>query len=359
MATVAAWMLGLLLLSVLAGPELPWHRNWYRWDADSYEAIWASGYLAKPHLIAFPPLFSLLSGSLASLTTLPFHIAAMALNAACVLASTWLLTRIISAQFGLPAGFSVAALMTAPAAYFLLASYSDALFLYVFLHIMWLVGKNPRQLSRGEHVLLLLLLFCAPLVRVTGAVFVLLLLLGRWQALAAGAGGMVWMSLNHSLTGNALAFMEIQSLFGMPEGHLLDGARDAWQGLVSASAASLGDLGWWQRHLLPCLALGLALPLLLWLAWQRQWAWLIVITALILVSHNQAFWRSVVRYDLPLWPLLPLPWVALWQHWQADAPRRPLVLSLAPAALIAGLLLVGGVLQFINAQLFLRGGWTF
>ncbi len=351
------WVAAMLVLGQTVGAATPWHQNWYRWDADSYQAIWDLGYAAKTHLIAFPPLFPLLAGSISALSTWPFGVSAMLVNVAALLGAGWVLSRILRDSFELPGAWASLLIACSPALYFALAPYSDALFLYVFLHASWLLTRPAHQLSRGDHALLLILLFCAPLVRITGVIFAPLVLAGRWHALATGAGGMVWMAINYSVTGSATAFMGVQAAFGMPEGTLIDGLRGCWNGLWFVPGNINGFTSWVQLHLMPMSILLCFVATAVWLAVRRQWLWLYLLTAVLMVSHNQAFWRSVVRYDLLIWPFLFLPWLHIWKRLNTSA--APSIGTALPVLLLSLIMLFGWITQFANVHLFLRGGWTF
>ncbi len=355
--TLGLWVAVALAIGAVSGNHAPWYLNWYRWDAESYQAIWDHGYAAKAHLIAFPPLFPVLAGGLGTLTGLHFAVAGMLINIAALLGCGLLLARILEDSFQLPGTWAPLLLGSSPALYFALAPYSDLLFMYVFLHAAWLLSRPEHQLSRTEHLLLLALLFCAPLIRITGVIFAPLLLRGRWHALASCAGGMAWMAINYSVTGSALAFMEIQSAFGMAEGALVEGLRHSWGGLSVLPTTTNALYDWMQWHLLPISILAVFAVTALWLLATRRWLWLYLLTAVVLLSHNQAFWRSVVRYDLLVWPFLFAPWLSAWQR--LSRPPWPHPGTAIPAAAVGVLLLAGAVTQYANAVRYVQGGWAF
>jgi len=355
--TLGLWVAAMLALSAVYGAHSPWYLNWHRWDAESYLAIWDHGYRAKDHLIAFPPLFPLLTGTLSALTGIHFGVAAMLINSAALIGSGLVLARILEDSFQLPGSWAALVLASAPALYFTLAPYSDVLFMYVFLHAAWLLSRPEHSLNRAEHLLLLVLLFSAPLIRITGVVFAPLVFIGRWQALACCAGGMVWMALNFSVTGSAIAFMETQAAFGMPEGNLIDGLLYAWGGLDRLPTTLNGVYDWAQWHLLPMGILACYAFTALWLATTRRWLWLYLLTTVVLISHNQPFWRSVVRYDLLIWPFLFAPWLRAWQG--LNRPPLPHVSTAIPALAVSTLLITGIIAQVAHALRFVQGGWTF
>ncbi len=353
------WLMGLWLAAIIGlswglGPEPGWFADWDRWDGLWYRSIWEAGYAAQPHTIAFPPLYSLLVGTLSSLSGLDFARVAMLLNLVALLGAMRALEGIYRDRFGLDPAPVRPFLLCFPALYFVLAPYSDTLFLWLTLQVIALLSR-PAPLGRGEQLLLLGLLFAAPLLRISGVIFLLLLLAGRWQALATGAGIALWLQINYAVAGTPLAFLAVQSEFLMAEGHLLDGLRGAWGGLAHLPPPA-DWVDWSQRHLAPIALLALALPLLAWLAWRRDWLLLGLLFALLALSHNQSFWRSTVRYDFPIWPLLPAPLLAL-RAW-AQARGRPRLAGLALGAVLL-LALGGAVLQWAYTQIFVRGGWAF
>lgn len=353
------WLIGLWLAAVIGlswglGPEPGWFADWDRWDGLWYRSIWEAGYAAQPHTIAFPPLYSLLVGTLSSVSGLDFARVAMLLNLLALLGAMRAMEGIYRDRFGLDPAPARPFLLCFPALYFVLAPYSDTLFLWLTLQVIALLSR-PAPLGRGEQLLLIGLLFAAPLLRISGVIFLLLLLAGRWQALATGAGIALWLQINYAVAGTPLAFLAVQSEFLMAEGHLLDGLRGAWGGLAHLPPPA-DWVDWSQRHLAPIALLALALPLLAWLAWRRDWLLLSLLFALLALSHNQSFWRSTVRYDFPIWPLLPAPLLAL-RAW-AQARGRPRLAGLALGAVLL-LALGGAVLQWAYTQIFVRGGWAF
>lgn len=334
------------------GPEPGWVADWRRWDGHWYQSIWENGYAAAEHTIAFPPIFSVLAGSLSKLSPLSFAESALVINLCALAAAGRALGQIYQYRFGQPQGPAQLFLLSFPALYFALAPYSDTIFLFVSLQIIALIS-SPQPLSRSEHVALLMLLFCAPLIRITGVVFAGLLIFGYWQAIAAVAGVAVWLQINHTLGGSALAFIEVQSQFLMPDGGLFQGLKGAWAGLIHGTDVR-GWVSWTQLHLIPIVTLLLIGNTLLWLARRRDFVLLYLLLAITLISHSQSFWRSVVRYDMPLWPFLAAPLLAV----VAQPGSSPIQKRLAMTTLIA-IGLTSLAFQALYAHLFVRGGWTF
>lgn len=146
----------------------------------------------------------------------------------------------------------------------------------------------------------------------------------------------------------------------MPEGGPLTGLSHALSGLQHWPQGD-GYSDWTRMHLLPIGILILTGVLVAWLAARREWVLLQTLLAIVLISHSQAFWRSVVRYDMPIWPFLAAPLLSVLQTiGEKDRVTnldRSLRWAVSATLLILGV--AGLVLQGSYAHLFVRGGWTF
>lgn len=356
----AAWVM--LLYAVTGGGAItPWVEGWGRWDAHLYLRIWQQGYGADPALTAFPPGFAWLSGALAAVLPLSFFGAGSVISLVSLVMAGSVLAAMVKRDFGVPGTWVFAFWLCGPATYFALAPYSDLLFCaLLFSAWYWLTAP---ALTRSEQLLLIAVLFALPLVRITGLALLVLLLLRRWQTLALLPGFGVFLWLNHQTTGNAFHFLAVQSQFLMPDGHVLDGLRRASNGLLPAPPveSTVPFLQWLQLKAVPMAQLLLLALTAGWLAWRRHGVLALSLIAIVLMSHNQGFWRSVVRYNLVLWPLVALPIL----DWIGLRLNRPLARAgfrhdiLIAAAALGALMMLGLLLQLRFAAVFHRGGWGF
>ena len=141
----------------------------------------------------------------------------------------------------------------------------------------------------------------------------------------------------------------------MPAGHFGDGFMGAWHGLwqVSPDRPRWLPIRWLQFHFLPLAYLLVLTAVAIWLFWKKERLLSLTTFSLLLISHNQAFWRSVVRYDLPLIPLAALP--LLMVAARAKGPMRQTMLYS-----IFGLLCLAQLyLQITFGRLFQTGHWAF
>lgn len=363
LAMTLAWI-AVLYLATGGGPPGEWLARWARWDADWYWRIWSEGYGSDPVALAFPPGYPWLVGSLARLGGWPFFAVGSLVSLGSLLVSGLLLVRLVQRDFGVSGTLAYAFWLCAPAMYFALSPYSDLLFIALLLAVLY--GLTAPRLSRGEQAALLLAIALLPLIRITAFALFALLLLRRWQVLAMLPGAGLFLYLNHSVSGDALYFLHAQGQFLMPDGHLLDGLRGAWRGLAPVPPVEqpVDFLRWLQFHAVPLGQLATAA----WLAGRRHGVLALSLIAMLLMSHNQGFWRSVVRYDLALWPLVALPLLQMldraWRQTRAIRATDPPLPS-PPWQLVAGLLLLGALmllgllLQLRFAAVFHRGGWGF
>lgn len=358
-ALTAVWA-ALLYVATGGGPLADWLEGWARWDAHWYRRIATEGYGQEPASLAFPPGYPWLVQSLAWLFSAPFFLVGSLTSLVSLLLAGLALGAWAKRDFDVPGPLVYAFWLCGPAAYFALAPYSDLLFCaLLFPALYWL---SAERLERHEQVLLWLALALLPFVRITAFALFALLLLRRWAVLAMLPGVAVFVWLNAQVAGHPLHFLAVQSQFLMPDGHLLDGLRGAWNGLgrIPPVEKQADFLYWLQFHAVPLGGGLLILATLGWLAWRRAWVAVLALGAIFLMSHNQGFWRSVVRYDLVLWPFVALPpLVALrarLHRW--DGQGWPLG-ALALAIGLGALMMLGLLLQLRFAGVFHRGGWGF
>ncbi|HYI66512.1 MAG TPA: hypothetical protein VEW95_06285 [Candidatus Limnocylindrales bacterium] len=112
------------------GPAFPLAGIWERWDACWYMKIATYGYEPGERSVAFFPLYPALVRSAGTLTTLPYPVAGLIVSAAGYVAAMTGLLRLVSETHGVRAArWTVRFLSVFPAAFFLLAPFSEAVFL--------------------------------------------------------------------------------------------------------------------------------------------------------------------------------------------------------------------------------------
>jgi hypothetical protein len=351
----AAWIAWMLAMTGgFAETPSQWASGWFRWDAQWYEQIWRVGYQAQPFTLVFPPGFSYLCGALSAVSGMPFGMAACLLNALYFLIAGMLCAELLYKRFQVAPLGGFLFFLSAPASYFAFVPYSDAVFLMLFWCALHLGLREPGTLKPRHWILGSLLFLAIPSVRIVGYSLLSWVLLRRWYVLALLPALGLWMLLNQHLAGSPLAFLHMQAKFLMPQGTFDEG-------LVSAVNATLGirlhALSESQSALtfgvLPLAALLLLGATTAWMAWRREWLLALTLACILFVSHNQSYWRSVVRYDWIVWGLMAAPLLGL----RADA-KRPGRAQLG-AAVAGALILCGFLLQLVFAKLFRLGHWAF
>jgi hypothetical protein len=330
-----------------------WIAGWSQWDASWYERIFHEGYRSYPRMLVFPPLFSWLIGPLGSLIG-SFTTGALVINLAAFFAAGVLLTRIAAREFKVNATAFFAFYLSAPAAYFAFAPYSDALFLCAFALALHLALRDPKSFSLKERIGAWGLMFAIPWLRLTGYALCAWVLGRRWFAAGTLVALAAWLAFNHAIAGDPLHFLKAQELFTMPQGNFLDGLIYTVRNIVPGRDAS-GAIEWtsWLQFIaLPLLYLTLILATAVWFAMKRRWILGLTLVAITLFSHNQSFWRSAVRYDLPVLSFVAIPLLSL-----AEDKRREVRLPLQ--ALFAVLVVASLVAQVYFARLFRTGAWAF
>lgn len=112
------------------GPAFPLVGVWERWDACWYLKIATHGYEPGEHAVAFFPLFPGAVRLVGSLPGIPYAVAGMFVSLAAFVVAAAGLVRLVESSHGIAVGRWTAVLLSVfPAAFFLLAPFTEALFL--------------------------------------------------------------------------------------------------------------------------------------------------------------------------------------------------------------------------------------
>ena len=374
------WLIALYALTDgLSASPLTWLRHYHQWDARWYASIALDGHGFMPQTYVFPPAHGWLLGRIVIVTRsiIPslsidtaFSVVAATIGLASFATGNILFVRLFTARFKIAPSRLWLATLANPVAYFALSGYSDATFYALTVVTVGLALQSSErrdlwrlpQPSRWTRPLLALALFTAPWFRLTGFSFASLALLKRREALATLASLAAFLLYYDFQTDRPLFFLSAQSVFGMPEGGFTHGAlyslRIFFDGLqkwpevstVGASGPLMGEffLHWFNFGLLPLLAIAISIASIIWLIKRREFLFALVLGSILIISHNQAFWRSTVRYMMLAYPVAQAAWMA--SDWGSSRAGR------AASALIAASLLA---MQVLYARIFLSGGWAF
>lgn len=332
-----------------------WVDRWRQWDVVHYQAIAAGGYQQggpTPYAAFFPGLplvLRLLSEVGIGLTAAGLLVSLVA-GAAAVVA----LGRLASLDGPGAAGErAVLLLVLSPAAVFLAAGYTEALFLGLSLPA-WLAARRGRWWTAG------LLAAGASSVRVTG-IFLAVALVVEW---VAGGGtvrrtdgaagrrpdGLVALSLPFlpplafsaylkATQSDWLAWVDAQKLGW---GRSFTDPLSAWNRTVDAAFGSSQPLGFRVMFQAEIVALLVGVALTVWLLWRRRWGESVYVGLQVTALGTSTFYFSVPRATLLWWPL----WILLARA----SLRRPWVLT-AYLAVVAPL-------SVLWAAAFVTGRWA-
>lgn len=374
------WLGALFILT--DGPStspLTWLSHFHQWDARWYASIAIDGHGFMPQTYVFPPAHGWLLGHIVTAVrsigpSLPidmtFSIVAASVGLAGLTTGNILFVQLFAARFKIAPSRLWLATLVNPVAYFALSAYSDATFYALTLATARLALQSSDRYdlwglskpSRWTRPLLALTLFIAPWFRLTGFSFASLAALKRREALATLMSLCAFLLYYDFQTDRPLFFLSVQSVFGMPEGGLIQGAqyclRVFFDGLhkwpeVSATAAAgplIGEffLHWFNFGLLPLLSIATSMASIIWLIKRREFLFALIIGSILIISHNQAFWRSTVRYMMLAYPVAQAAWMT------SSYGSRPM--GRAVSTFIAATLLA---VQVLYARIFLSGGWAF
>lgn len=298
------WVLALWIFTGGINSPSNWFYSWNKWDALWYEKIWNQGYaLSEPMTAAFPPGYPLFIGAVSGILQSNFHIIALIVNVLAFFVAAVLASEVLANRFPVSRLAIFAFTLSSPTAYFIFSAYSDSLFSMMmwatlFTALLYPNSKRARFIEVG-------LLFMMPWLRLTGYAMASWLVLRRWTALVIFLSLGAWLGFNW-LTGDRVdRFLEVQKLFLMPQGGVLEGLTYTLRYVYPFSLPAASDFdSWLAIHFLPLVYFVALVCTGLWLAYRKQWLLAITLASVLLMSHNQYFWRSVVRYNLPLIPLL-------------------------------------------------------
>ncbi len=343
------------IISVTINDQIPggWVAGWHRWDAEWYYQIWKDGWGFDPHTLVFMPVFPWLTGALADLTSLSFAAAAILINLPSYCVAGVIAAEFLDRRFKVPWWGVFVFHLCSPVAFFAFVPYSDALFCLLFWCAVVVVSEQSDfSFTRWrQHLPPGLLLMLLPLVRMTGFALVVWVFFRRWSAFAALLALAFFLYMNLKVTGEALFFLNTQLEFAMPTGWFGDGLLAVVDELLRPPLLPEQRVLWLQTSVLPLLSTLLILVTAGWLAGRRQWFFLGTLLAVAFFSRNQSYWRSVVRYDMPLVPMLALPWLT--------PPKGHRLKSFAVYFLTVVLLILGLVLQLGIGHRFHLGFWGF
>jgi len=350
------------LLFVLTGglTGLPWIAGWHRWDSTWYVRIWKEGYTSDPKMMAFPPGYSWIIGPVSDLVG-SFDLASLIVNSVAFLTAGILATEFICSRYAVSSTRFFIFFLSAPVAFYTFSVYSDAVFLLVFWTSLVVASKDPATMSPSEKWRAAVLLFFVPWIRLTGYALLIWTLFRRWFAFSVLATLTLWLSANAYFYGDPLHFLHIQQAFIMPKGSFLDGLSEACVSIFVINPYRFPRVDghfWLQVAVFPVSSMILLFFTAGWFVRKKEFLIAATILAVMLFSRNQAFWRSVFRYDWPLMPLIAVPLLIEWDSARSSTHMRAWLQFLRRTAfwILTG---VCFLIQFEFAMRMHLGYWTF
>lgn len=336
-----------------------WFHGWEQYDAVWYRRIWTEHYHDANHQsLAFPPGYSLIVGCLARLFSASFLSTAMALNLVAFFAVTVLIANWLAERFEVSPYLVFVFTLSAPASYFAFTSYSDILFMLLLWVVLW-VTLAEKPLPRYARITAqIVILFTLPWIRLTAYALASWLLFRKAAAATVLLSFALWIALNRAITGDPFYFVHAQKYFKMPAGGFFKGFAYSFRWffnmlpLVIKHFREINPGSWLAFAALP-IAYFVVLALTAgWLIFRGERLLGVTAASILVLSYNQAFWRSVVRYDLPLIPLLCLPLLIGFRS-------QSYLLQRGCRAVFCALLVAQFGLQFHFASAFHCGTWGF
>lgn len=332
-----------------------WRTDWIRWDSTWYEKIWTEGYsFIDSRMLVFPPGYSGFIGLISSLAKVNFHLVAFLINPVFFYLGSFLSARLLASKFHVSKYLIFIFLLSNPVAYFAFATYSDMAFYFLFWLLLTL-EINVENENKKTALLKMFLYLIAPWIRLTGIVLCAWIFLRKKMAFLAAFSVFLWLTLNTFITADPFYFIKAQQLFGMPNGNFIDGLQLSLSGFLNPprSLNSENLNSYLQLNFLPIIYLFGAILTGIWLFLRREYLFSISILTILFVSHNQAFWRSAVRYDLPLLPFLFVAIMYVISNYLfKNFPKLKAIFILC-------FLIINFIMQIHLAKLFHNGSWGF
>ncbi len=341
-----------LIFFITGGRSDPsWLSNWQRWDARWYEQIWLHGYPATdPRTLVFPPGYPLVVGILSRMFFRSFLATSILLNLIAFFAAAMLTSEWFARKFGVSHFLVFLFVLSSPASYFAFTSYSDLLFMFLLWLLLWFALSSTTMTGRTRLIAQAALLFVLPWIRITGYALASWLLDRRVVAVSVLGSLALWLGFNEAVAGSPFYFLHAQQLFAMPTGNLFQGLFFSLERLVSNDIANGFVIPWLQFSVLPLSYFGALVAVSIWLVKRGESLLAITVISILILSHNQGVWRSAVRYDLPILPVLCLPMLTT-----RESRTTSYSYQAAFYVLVAGQF----ALQFVFARIFHSGGWAF
>lgn len=379
------WLIFLYVMTdgLNLGP-VQWVQSFNQWDARWYASIGMNGHGFLPQTFVFAPAHGWFFGSITEVffqvlwaaDLRPkwvdvFSFVSIILNFLCYIIANIIVVRLAEKRFrkfaiSRPRLWLLA--LSNPVGYFALTPYSDIVFyLITMMTLLLVIMTSPRAEAWGllsyqqtygrvSQWALAIILFIAPWFRLTGFAFAIFGILKRKEVLACVLGLISFLAYYWVRTGDPFFFLMAQSVFQMPEGNLLDGLWYALkvfaQGLDGLAVRGYDYfIYWFDFGFLPLAVFFTSIGFSVW-SWRKGERELsLLIAGITLISHNQAFWRSTVRYAFPVYPMLSWIWLSHQSTTLSRFKAKEILTSLAVG--------IGFYLQIFYCRIFQSGGWAF
>jgi hypothetical protein len=308
LAFSAAW-----LLASSTGPlQEGFFDIWVRWDARHFLQVAEFGYTdpnTDPHATAFFPLFPLAIRALNSIGFAPAVAAMLITTAASIVACAYLF-RLAEEELGEGAGRrAIIYLLLFPTAVFLIAPYSEALFLagaipafYYARGGRWLLVAIPAAVAMGARAagMFLLLGLVAEFLRSGDRRAETV----RKAALAIGAGVaplVAYGAYLYAIKGNAFYFFVDQR-----EGWHRDfvGPLQSLQNTLNLTTSPSSPSNWVFTWRVELLAAAVGVALVAWALVKREWGYGVFMGSMMAALLTSTWYFSIPRMLLTMFPVV-------------------------------------------------------
>lgn len=353
-AIYAVWAGILFTLTGGFADSARWLASWMQWDTKWYSQIATIGYKPEIKALAFPPGYPLFIRTLTDITGSGYNMLGLVTSMVFFFTANVLAVELLSSLFLLTqrmAFFTLA--LTTPTGYLAFCFYSDPLFMLMIWTLLYLAIKHPDSMK--ARIIEASLLLVLPWIRIAGYALLSWAVLRRWTAFALLFAMAGWTYLNANITGDAFFFIKAQRLYMMPEGWALDGLIYSFTGLFHFPVWGTWQpwLDYLQIMLLPMFYLITLAAVGIWFIYKNQPLIGITLLSILAISHYAPFWRSVVRYDMPMMLCLYVP--LFYMLTKPNARLSPV----STGIILGAFGMIQLVLQVLFANNFRMGGWAF
>lgn len=296
----------LVFVATRKASQPEWQAQWVQSEAQTHEKISQSGYEKITESLTMPPGYAFMIGLVSKIARKDFHTTARVVNLLAFFLAGACFAEIFFRSFGVGRLITFLFHLTTPNAFLNMTAAPDGVFMLLLALSLWVASTSMAQ--TWSKVALSFLLLALPGVRLVGYSLFTWMVVKRWQVLVMVVTLNGWLFINWWFTGNPWQFLSLQGFYPFSLAQVAQNFKAGVLGVSSTASA-----GYIAQHLVPTIYLLIFLLVSVWLAWRRQFLFVVTMVSLVVVAYSQSTWQNAVRDCTPLLPFLVPMFFTLWQ----------------------------------------------